>query len=45
MAENRDKGVAQASDDNNSGQTMQGGVDAFHMQALVRHFEKLLIVN
>ena len=42
MTENRDKGVAQASDDNNSGQTMQGGVDAFHMQALVSHFEKLL---
>ncbi|KAL2226369.1 UNVERIFIED_CONTAM: hypothetical protein Sindi_1995600 [Sesamum indicum] len=42
MAENRAKGVAQTSDDNNSGQTMQGGVDAFHMQALVSHFEKLL---
>ncbi|KAL0367267.1 UNVERIFIED_CONTAM: hypothetical protein Sradi_3616800 [Sesamum radiatum] len=34
MAENRDKGVAQASDDNNSGQTIRGGVDAFHMQIL-----------
>ncbi|KAL0286504.1 UNVERIFIED_CONTAM: hypothetical protein Scaly_2792100 [Sesamum calycinum] len=26
----------------NSGQTIQGGVDAFHMQALVSHLEKLL---
>ncbi|KAL0455262.1 UNVERIFIED_CONTAM: hypothetical protein Slati_0865400 [Sesamum latifolium] len=42
MAENRDKGFAQASDDNSSGQTLQGGVDAFHMQALAAHFEKLL---
>ncbi|KAL0439529.1 UNVERIFIED_CONTAM: hypothetical protein Slati_2435900 [Sesamum latifolium] len=42
MAENRDKGVAQASDDNGSGQTIRGGVDAFQMQALVNHSEKLL---
>ncbi|KAK4411830.1 hypothetical protein Sango_0256000 [Sesamum angolense] len=41
MAENKDKGVAKASDDN-LGQMLQGGVDAFHMQALVNHFEKLL---
>ncbi|KAL0416768.1 UNVERIFIED_CONTAM: hypothetical protein Slati_3508700 [Sesamum latifolium] len=42
MAENRNKGVAQASDDNSLGQTLQGGVHAFHMQALMSHFEKLL---
>ncbi|KAL0283706.1 UNVERIFIED_CONTAM: hypothetical protein Sangu_2870900 [Sesamum angustifolium] len=42
MAKNRDKGVAQASDDNDSGQTIQGGVDAFHMQTFVSHLEKLL---
>ncbi|KAL0412048.1 UNVERIFIED_CONTAM: hypothetical protein Slati_3794500 [Sesamum latifolium] len=42
MAENQDKEFAQASDDNGSRQMIRGGVDAFQMQALVSHFEKLL---
>ncbi|KAL0317343.1 UNVERIFIED_CONTAM: hypothetical protein Sangu_2148600 [Sesamum angustifolium] len=45
MAKKRNQGVVQASDDNNSGYTLQGGIDAFHRQALVSHFEKLLDHN